>query len=157
MAREYEVSERIFDLPVSEQGIPSRLAQLLSGLREGDATEARGEPGEVHRARGVTNAVRIKDRYDGRRLDPGMTPERAVARLEEASRATAPAFAGWRRSPTRTFWGHVQRVCASGQDKMGAWTRTVGIDEHTSSQRGRQSTRSQTSDETDVLRQAGKR
>jgi hypothetical protein len=82
MAREYEVSERIFDLPVSEQGILARLAQLLSGLRESDVAEARGEPGAVHRVRGVINAARIKDRYDDRRVDPGMTPERAIARLE---------------------------------------------------------------------------
>ena len=79
MAREYEVSERIFDLPVSEQGILARLAQLLSGLREGDEAEVRGEPGEVYRVRGVINAASIKDRYDGRRVDPGMTPERAIA------------------------------------------------------------------------------
>jgi hypothetical protein len=45
MARENEVSERIFDLPVSEQGVLARLAQLLSGLREGDEAEVRGEPG----------------------------------------------------------------------------------------------------------------
>ena len=83
MAREYEVSERIFDLPVSEQGVLVRLAQLLSGLREGDEAEARGEPGDVHRVRGVINAARIKDRYDGHRVDPGMTPEKAIARLQE--------------------------------------------------------------------------
>jgi hypothetical protein len=83
MAREYEISERIFELPVSEQGILARLAQLLSGLREGDEAEVRGEPGEVHRVRGVINGARIKNRYDGRRVDPGMTPEIAIARLEE--------------------------------------------------------------------------
>ncbi len=83
IAREYEVSERIFDLPVSEQGVLVRLAQLLSGLREGDEAEARGEPGEVHRVRGVINAARIEDRYDGRRVDPGMTPEQAIAQFEE--------------------------------------------------------------------------
>src|SRR5215203_1195578 len=82
MAREYEVSERIFDLPVSEQGILARLAQLLSGLRKSDVAEARGEPGAVHRVRGVINAARINDRYDDRRVDPGMIPERAIARLE---------------------------------------------------------------------------
>jgi len=65
MAREYEISERIFELPVWEQGILARLAQLLSGLREGDEAEVRGEPGEVHRVRGVINAARVKDRYDG--------------------------------------------------------------------------------------------
>jgi hypothetical protein len=83
MAREFEISERIFDLPVSQQGILARLAQLLSGLREGDEAEGRGEPGEMHRVRGVINAARIKDRYDGRRVEPAMTPERAIARLEE--------------------------------------------------------------------------
>jgi hypothetical protein len=45
MAREYEASERIFDLPVSKQGVLVRLARLLSGLREGDEAEVRGEPG----------------------------------------------------------------------------------------------------------------
>jgi hypothetical protein len=38
---------------------------------------------EVHRVRGVINGARIKNRYDGRRVDPGMTPEIAIARLEE--------------------------------------------------------------------------
>lgn len=83
MSREYEISERIFDLPASEQGLLARLARLLSGLREGDEAEGRGESGEEHRVRGVSDAARIKDRYEGRPVDPDMTPEQAIARLEE--------------------------------------------------------------------------
>jgi hypothetical protein len=37
----------------------------------------------VHRVRGVINAARIEDRYYGRRADLDMTPERAIARLQE--------------------------------------------------------------------------
>ena len=49
----------------------------------GDEAEARAEPGEVQRVRGVINAARIKDHHGGRSVDPGMTPERMIARLEE--------------------------------------------------------------------------
>ena len=36
MVREYEITERIFDLPVPEQVVISRLAELLAGLHEAD-------------------------------------------------------------------------------------------------------------------------
>jgi hypothetical protein len=44
-------------------------------------TERQGEPGEEDRVRGVINAAMLKDREDGRRVDPNMTLELAIARL----------------------------------------------------------------------------
>jgi hypothetical protein len=45
MTREYEISERIFELPVPEQGNISRLTELLTGLRESDEARGRGNRG----------------------------------------------------------------------------------------------------------------
>ena len=83
MAREYEIMERIFDLPVPEQFVTSRLAELVTALRRSEEAERRGEPGEEDRVRGVTNAAMFKDREEGRRVDPNMTLERAIVRLKE--------------------------------------------------------------------------
>jgi hypothetical protein len=85
MAREYEITERIFELPVPEQTIISRLAELLTGLRKSDEAEGRGESGEEHRVRGVIHAAWIKDQGEGRTIDPDMTLDQAVARLKEHS------------------------------------------------------------------------
>lgn len=41
----------------------------------GLSPEGRGESGEEHRVRGVIDAARIKDRYEGRPVEPDMTPE----------------------------------------------------------------------------------
>jgi hypothetical protein len=83
MAHEYDIMERIFELPVPEQFLTSRLAELVGGLRAAEGAESRGEPGDDHRARGVINAAMLKDREEGRRTDARMTLGRAVARLEE--------------------------------------------------------------------------
>jgi hypothetical protein len=83
MAREYEISERIFELPVPEQGLIGRLAELLAGLRESDQAEVRGESGEEHRVRGVINAAWLKDREEGQAIDPDMMLDQAIARLRE--------------------------------------------------------------------------
>jgi hypothetical protein len=83
MAREYDIMERIFELPVSEQFIASRLAELVGGLRAAEEAEHRGESGDGHRARGVINAAMLKDREEGRPIEANMTLGRAMARLEE--------------------------------------------------------------------------
>jgi hypothetical protein len=83
MVREYEITERIFDLPVPEQVVISRLAELLAGLREADEAERRGGSGEEIRVRGVIQAAWLKDQEEGRTVDPNMTLDQAVTRLRE--------------------------------------------------------------------------
>ena len=83
MAREYEITEQIFELPIPEQIVISRLAELLAGLRRSDEAEGRGESGEEHRVRDVIQAAWLKDQEEGRTIDPDMTLDQAVARLKE--------------------------------------------------------------------------
>jgi len=83
MAREYDVMEQIFELPVPEQIVTSRLAELVAALRRSEEAERRGESGREHRGRGVINAAMLKDREDGRTVNPNMTLERAIARLKD--------------------------------------------------------------------------
>jgi hypothetical protein len=84
MAREYDIMERIFELPLPQQFITSRLAELVGGLRAAEEADRRGESGACeHRARGVINAAMLKDREEGRPIDAHMTLSRAMARLEE--------------------------------------------------------------------------
>ncbi len=83
IAREYDVMERIFDLPMQEQFVTSRLAELVAALRRSEEAERRGELGEEDRIRGVINAAMLKDREGGRRVDPNMTLDLAIARLAE--------------------------------------------------------------------------
>jgi hypothetical protein len=83
MARKYDIMERIFDLPVAEQFLTSRLAELVAALRRAEEAERRGKPGDDHRARGVINAAMLKDSEEGQQTDPHMTLGRAIARLEE--------------------------------------------------------------------------
>lgn len=75
--------ERIFELPVEEQLLTARLAELVAGLRNSEGAERRGKSGEEHRVRGVINAAILKDRESGRTIDFDMTLERAIARLKE--------------------------------------------------------------------------
>ena len=82
MAREYELMERIFELPVPQQFVTSRLAELVGGLRAAEEAEREGESGDGHRARGVINAAMLKDREEGQPVDEHMTLGRAIARLE---------------------------------------------------------------------------
>jgi hypothetical protein len=82
MAREYDLMEWIFELPVPQQFLTSRLAELVGGLRAAEETERGGEPGDGHRARGVINAAMLKDREDGQPVDAHMTLSKAIARLE---------------------------------------------------------------------------
>ncbi len=83
MAREYDIMERIFKLPVPEQFLTGRLAELVAALRRAEEAERRGESGDNQRARGVINAAMLKDREKGRPIDAHMTLGRAMARLEE--------------------------------------------------------------------------
>ena len=83
MAREYDIMERIFELPMPEQFLVSRLAELVTALRRSEEMERRGEPGEADRVRGVINAAMLKDREEGRTVDPNMTLERAITRLQK--------------------------------------------------------------------------
>jgi hypothetical protein len=82
MAGEYEIMERIFELPVHEQFITSQLAELVGGLRAAEEAQRRGESGEEHRVRSVINAALLKDRLEGRTIDSHMTLEGAIARLK---------------------------------------------------------------------------
>jgi hypothetical protein len=66
MAREYDIMERIFELPLSQQFITGRLAELVGGLRAAEEAKRRGEDGDGHRARGVIYAAMLKDREEGR-------------------------------------------------------------------------------------------
>jgi hypothetical protein len=83
MAGEYEIMERIFELPMHEQFLTSQLAELVGGLRAAEEAERRGESGDEHRVRSVINAALLKDRLEGRTIDPHMTLEGAIARLKE--------------------------------------------------------------------------
>jgi hypothetical protein len=83
MASEYEIMERIFELPVPEQFVTGRLAELVAALRRSEEAEGRGEPGREERVRGVINAAMLKDREGGRKADPNMALERAIARLKD--------------------------------------------------------------------------
>jgi hypothetical protein len=83
MAREYDIMERIFELPMPEQFLVSRLAELVAGLRRSEEAERRGASGQEHWVRGVINAAMLKDREEGRTVDPNMTLELAIVRLTE--------------------------------------------------------------------------
>jgi hypothetical protein len=83
MAREYEITERMFDLPMPEQIAISRLAELLAGLHQSDEAEERGESGEEHRVRGVIQAAWLRDQEEGREPNPDMPLDQAIARLNE--------------------------------------------------------------------------
>jgi hypothetical protein len=82
-AHEYEIMERIFELPAEEQFATSRLAELVAGLRASEKAEHRGEQGEEHRARAVIRAAWLKDREEGHPVDPDMTLELALVRLND--------------------------------------------------------------------------
>ena len=80
-----EVANLMAELPWQEQGILDRLMELSAGLHSSDYAERRGRPGEPIRNRAVIVAAGIKDRHEGRQIDPDMPPERAVVRLREGA------------------------------------------------------------------------
>ncbi len=83
MARKYDLTERVFDLPSPEQFVIGRLAELVGGLRTSEKAEEQGESGDEHRVGSVINAAWLKDRQEGRAIDPDMTLDQAIARLKE--------------------------------------------------------------------------
>ena len=80
---EETIIRRMAQLPDRDQGILQRLMELMAGLHSSDHAENRGQPGEPKRDRAAILAAGLKDRREGGRIDPDMTPEKAVARLRE--------------------------------------------------------------------------
>jgi hypothetical protein len=77
-----DIDNRMDDLPQPEQATLDRLIMLYEGLYKTDEAEKRGEEtGEGVRDRYVIWAAGLKDRSEGRQVDPDMTVEQAVARL----------------------------------------------------------------------------
>ena len=83
MAREYDIMERIFNLPVAQQFVTGRLAELVSGLRRAEEAQRRGESGDEYRVSGVIDAAMLRDLQEGRPVGSGVTLDRAIARLKE--------------------------------------------------------------------------
>ena len=78
-----EIVHRIVELPFLEQHAIDRLMELRAGIYESDKRQERGESGEGHRDRSVILAASLKDRVEGRQIDPDMTVDEAVARLRQ--------------------------------------------------------------------------
>jgi hypothetical protein len=76
-------AEEARHLPPLDRNIFERLLMLGEGIERSDRAERRGEPGGRYREMAVTGAAGLKDRNEGRIVDPDMTPERAAARLRE--------------------------------------------------------------------------
>jgi hypothetical protein len=89
MAREHDIMERIFELPLCPNSpSPAGWRSLWPPFAGQRRLSAAGNLGtaiglDSHRARGVINAAMLKDREEGRPIDARMTLSRAVARLEE--------------------------------------------------------------------------
>jgi hypothetical protein len=82
-SEQVEVVERMAELPWPEQGIIECLMELLAGLRSSDYAERHGQPSEPRRNQAVIVAAGIKDRREGRQINPDMTPEQAAAHLRD--------------------------------------------------------------------------
>ena len=76
-------ADHAWDLPPLDRNILERLLMLWEGLERSDGAERRGEPGERYRDLAATGAAGLKNRNEGRMIDPDMTPEQALARLRE--------------------------------------------------------------------------
>jgi hypothetical protein len=81
--QEHDVIRRMSDLPPADEHVLDRLKLLRAALYQSDRTESRGQSGERHRVESVIRAAMLKDRAEGRQIDPNMTLEQAVARLRE--------------------------------------------------------------------------
>jgi hypothetical protein len=84
LAEMSEITNRMVDLPLPDQHTLERLMELLAGLYDADEMQTRGESGEGRRGQAVRIAAGIKDRHEGRQIDPDMTVEQAAARLRES-------------------------------------------------------------------------
>jgi hypothetical protein len=76
-------ADEAWDLSPRDRNILERLLLLWEGLQRYDAAERRGELGGRYRDMAVTGAAGLKDRSEGRMIDPDMTPRQAVSRLRE--------------------------------------------------------------------------
>ena len=76
-------AEEAWDLSSLDRSIIERLHVLWEGLERSDGADRRGKSGARYRDRAVIVAAGIKDRSEGRMVDPDMTPAKAVSRLRE--------------------------------------------------------------------------
>ena len=84
-AQQAEISNRIIDeLPLHDQHVIKRVYELVAGLYASDKAEEQGESGKRHRDQAVILAASLKDKDEGRQIDPDMTVDQAVARLRES-------------------------------------------------------------------------
>jgi hypothetical protein len=82
-SRQKEITDQMLDLPLHEQHVIKRVEELSVGLAESNEVEKQGESGERYRNRAVIIATSLKDKDEGRQVDPDMTVEQAVARLRQ--------------------------------------------------------------------------
>jgi hypothetical protein len=84
-SQQEEISNRMYDeLPLHERHVIDWIYALSAGLADSDKVEKQGESGEKHRDKAVVLAAQLKDKYEGRQIDPDMTLEQAVSRLRES-------------------------------------------------------------------------
>jgi hypothetical protein len=84
-SQQEEISNRMYDeLPLHERHVIDWIYALSVGLADSDKEETQGESGEKHRDKAVVLAAQLKDKYEGRQIDPDMTLEQAVSRLRES-------------------------------------------------------------------------
>jgi len=77
-------ADEAWDLASSrDRSIIERLPVLWEGLERSDGAAGRGKSGARYRDMAVVVAAGIKDRSEGRMIDPDMTPAKAVSRLRE--------------------------------------------------------------------------
>jgi hypothetical protein len=77
-------TDEAWDLPPLDRNILERLLMLWEELERSDVAEHRGEPGERYLDMAATGAAGLKDRNEGRMIDPDMTPEQAAETSVEA-------------------------------------------------------------------------
>jgi hypothetical protein len=83
MLEQVVIAERMAYLPLPDQHAINLLTELYAGLYESYDAENRGESGEAPRDRSVIRTAMLKDRHEGRQIDPYMTLEQALARLRD--------------------------------------------------------------------------
>jgi hypothetical protein len=83
-SHQVEISNQMVELPLHDQHVIKRVYELVAGLYDSDKVEEQGESGERRRDQAAVLAASLKDKDEGRQIDPDMTPEQAVARLRES-------------------------------------------------------------------------
>jgi len=77
-------ADEAWDLSSSlDRSIIERLHVLWEGIERSDGAARRGKSGARYRDMAVVVAAGIRDRSEGRMVDPDMTPDKAVSRLRE--------------------------------------------------------------------------